>query len=136
MPRETISSDQAPKAIGPYAQAIAMDLAPVAGARLIFCSGQIPLDPTTGEMVGVGDIRMQTDRVLQNLKAVLAAAGATLAQVVKTTIFLADLQDFGAVNEVYARHFPGQPPARTTIQAAGLPRGSMVEIEAVAMLGP
>jgi 2-iminobutanoate/2-iminopropanoate deaminase len=136
MPRETISSDQAPKAIGPYAQAIAVDLAPAAGARMIFCSGQIPLDPTTGEMVGAGDIRRQTDRVLQNLAAVLIAAGATLPQVVKTTIYLADLQDFAAVNEVYARYFPGQPPARATVQAAGLPRGSMVEIDAIAFVAP
>jgi 2-iminobutanoate/2-iminopropanoate deaminase len=136
MPRETISTEQAPKAIGPYAQAIAVDLAPSAGARMIFCSGQIPLDPATGEMVGAGDVRLQADRVLQNLKAVLAAAGASLSLVVKTTIYLADLQDFAAVNEVYARYFPGTPPARATVQAAGLPRGAMVEIDAIAITPP
>jgi 2-iminobutanoate/2-iminopropanoate deaminase len=133
MRRETISTDQAPKAIGPYAQAIAVDLAP--GARMVFCSGQIPLDPVTGEMVGAGDVGLQAERVLQNLKAVLAAAGASLSLVVKTTIYLADLQDFAAVNEVYARYFPGNPPARATVQAAGLPRGAMVEIDAIAIAG-
>jgi 2-iminobutanoate/2-iminopropanoate deaminase len=133
MPRETISSDHAPKAIGPYSQAIAVDLASAAGARMIFCSGQIPLDPATGELVGSGDVRLQADRVLLNLKAVLVAAGAALSQVVKTTIYLADMQDFAAVNEVYARYFPTQPPARATVQAAGLPRGAMVEIEAIAI---
>jgi len=133
MLRETISSDQAPRAIGPYSQAIAVDLAPGAGARMIFCSGQIPLDPTTGELVGSGDVRLQADRALLNLKAVLAAAGASLSQVVKTTIYLADMQDFAAVNEVYGRYFPDQPPARATVQAAGLPRGAMVEIDAMAL---
>ncbi len=112
MPREIVSSDQAPKAIGPYSQAVAVDLLPAAGGRLIFCSGQIPLDPTSGEMVGAGDVRVQTERVLQNLDAVLRAGGASLAAVVKTTIYLADLQDFGAVNEVYGRYFPERPPAR------------------------
>src|SRR5262252_1264202 len=103
MPREIVSSSQAPKAIGPYSQAVAVDLPPAAGGRLIFCSGQIPLDPASGEMVGAGDVRVQTERVMQNLGAVLAAAGASFGAVVKTTIFLADLQDFGAVNEVYGR---------------------------------
>lgn len=135
MPREIVSSSQAPKAIGPYSQAVAVDLLPAAGARLIFCSGQIPLDPTSGEMVGAGDVRVQTERVLQNLDAVLHAGGASLAAVVKTTIYLADLQDFGAVNEVYGRYFPERPPARVTIQAAGLPRGAMVEIDAIAVAG-
>jgi len=133
MPRETISTDQAPRAIGPYSQAVAVDLAPAAGARLVFCSGQIPLDPVSGEMVGAGDVRLQAERVLQNLKSVLAAAGASLSQVVKTTIFLGDMQDFAAVNEIYAKYFPSQPPARATVQAAGLPRGAMVEIEAIAV---
>jgi 2-iminobutanoate/2-iminopropanoate deaminase len=131
MPRETISTDQAPKAIGPYAQAIA-----VRGGGLIFCSGQIPLDPASGEMVGAGDVRVQTERVLENLKAVLAAAGTSLAMVVKTTIYLADLQDFGAVNDVYARYFPHHPPARATIEVAGLPKGALVEIDAIASLEP
>lgn len=102
---------------------------------MLFCSGQIPLDPRTGEMVGAGDVRAQAERVLQNLGAVLAAAGASFAQVVKTTIYLADLQDFGAVNEVYGRYFPQDPPARATVQAAGLPKGALVEIDAIASLG-
>jgi len=135
MAREIVSSNQAPKAIGPYSQAVAVDLVPAAGGRLIFCSGQIPLDPVSGEMVGAGDVRVQTERVLQNLDAVLRAGGASLAAVVKTTIYLADLQDFGAVNEVYARYFPDHPPARATVQVAGLPRGSMVEIDAIAVAG-
>ncbi len=121
MPREIVSSNQAPKAIGPYSQAIAVDLVPAAGGRLIFCSGQIPLDPVSGEMVGAGDVRAQTERVLQNLDAVLRAGGASLATVVKTTIYLADLQDFGAVNDVYGRYFPERPPARATVQVAGSP---------------
>jgi len=130
MPRETISTPDAPGAIGPYVQAVA-----VPAGRMVFCSGQIPLDPKTGEMVGAGNVRLQAARVLDNLGAVLAAAGASFADVVKTTIFLADLQDFGAVNEVYARYFPREPPARATVQAAGLPRGALIEIEAIAVLG-
>src|SRR5689334_17076582 len=94
-----VSTTGAPKAIGPYSQAIAAE------GKMVFCSGQIPLDPASGEMVGVGDVRAQTRRVMENLKAVLEAAGATLQQVVKTTIYLADLQDFGAVNEVYGGYF-------------------------------
>jgi 2-iminobutanoate/2-iminopropanoate deaminase len=129
MPRETIATEQAPKAIGPYAQGVI-----ASGRRMLFCSGQIPLDPATGEMVGAGDVRLQAERVMQNLGAVLAAGGASWGDVVKTTIFLADLQDFGAVNEVYGRHFAGDPPARATVQAAGLPKGALVEIEAVAVL--
>jgi 2-iminobutanoate/2-iminopropanoate deaminase len=133
MPRAPISTADAPKAIGPYSQAIAAR--PHSGAfGFVFCSGQIPLDPATGEMVGAGDVRVQAERVLRNLEAVLTAAGASLAAVVKTTIFLADLQDFAAVNDVYARFFPSSPPARTTIQAAGLPRGALVEIDAIATL--
>jgi len=135
MAREIVSSNQAPKAIGPYSQAVAVDLAAAAGGRLIFCSGQIPLDPVSGEMIGAGDVRVQTERVLQNLDAVLRAGGASLATVVKTTIYLADLQDFGAVNEVYARYFPDRPPARATVEVAGLPRGAMVEIDAIAVAG-
>jgi len=135
MAREILSSNQAPKAIGPYSQAVAVDLVPASGGRLIFCSGQIPLDPVSGEMVGAGDVRVQTERVLQNLDAVLRAGGASLAAVVRTTIYLADLQDFGAVNEVYARYFPDRPPARATVQVAGLPRSAMVEIDAIAVAG-
>jgi 2-iminobutanoate/2-iminopropanoate deaminase len=128
MPRQPISTPDAPKAIGPYAQAVS------ATGRLVFCSGQIPLDPTTGEFVGAGDVRVQTERVMQNLAAVLRAAGATFAQVAKTTIFLTDLQDFAAVNEVYAKHVGPTPPARATVQVAGLPRGASVEIEAIAVV--
>jgi 2-iminobutanoate/2-iminopropanoate deaminase len=130
MSRQTISTTDAPAAIGPYAQAVS-----VPAGRMVFCSGQIPLDPKTGEMVGAGDVRLQAARVLDNLGAVLAAAGASFAAVVKTTIFLADLQDFGAVNEIYARYFPREPPARATVQAAGLPKGALIEIEAIAVLG-
>jgi len=129
MSRQIISSPQAPRAIGPYAQAVA---APA--ARLLFCSGQIPLDPATGEMVGAGDVRAQTERVLQNLGAVLTAGGASFASVVKTTIYLADLQDFGAVNEVYGRTFIKDPPARATVQVAGLPKGALIEIDAIAVI--
>jgi len=135
MAREILSSNQVPMAIGPYSQAVAVDLVPASGGRLIFCSGQIPLDPVSGEMVGAGDVRVQTERVLQNLDAVLRAGGASLAAVVRTTIYLADLQDFGAVNEVYARYFPDRPPARATVQVAGLPRSAMVEIDAIAVAG-
>jgi 2-iminobutanoate/2-iminopropanoate deaminase len=133
MPRETISTEHAPRAIGPYSQAVVVAAATPPGGRMVFCSGQIPLDPASGEMVGAGDVAAQADRVLQNLGAVLLAAGASLEMVVKTTIYLADLRDFGTVNEVYARYFPTQPPARVTIQAAGLPRGALVEIDAIAV---
>jgi 2-iminobutanoate/2-iminopropanoate deaminase len=128
MPRQTISTPDAPKAIGPYAQAVS------ATGRLVFCSGQIPLDPTTGEIIGAGDVREQTERVMLNLAAVLRAAGASFAHVTKTTIFLTDLQDFAAVNEVYAKHVGTAPPARATVQVAGLPRGVSVEIEAIAVI--
>ena len=130
MARETISTPGAPKAIGPYSQGVI-----ASGKRMLFCSGQIPLDPATGEMVGAGDVAAQTERVLQNLGAVLTAGGASFAAVVKTTIFLADLQDFATVNEVYARYFGEAPPARATVQAAGLPKGALVEIEAIATVG-
>jgi 2-iminobutanoate/2-iminopropanoate deaminase len=127
MPRETIFTTDAPKPIGPYVQA-------VVSRGMVYCSGQIPLDPATGEMVGAGDVRAQAQRVLQNLEAVLTAAGASMLSVVKTTIYLADLQDFAAVNDVYARFFADRPPARTTIEAAGLPRGALVEVDAIAAL--
>jgi 2-iminobutanoate/2-iminopropanoate deaminase len=127
--RKTISTAGAPKAIGPYSQAV---VAPA--GRLVFCSGQIPLDPATGEMVGASDVRVQTKRVLDNLGAVLTAAGASFDAVVKTTIFLADLQDFGTVNEIYGGYFGASPPARATVQAAGLPKGALVEIEAIASI--
>jgi 2-iminobutanoate/2-iminopropanoate deaminase len=130
MPREIVSTPDAPRAIGPYSQAVTVS----APARLIYCSGQIPLDPETGEVVGAGDVRAQTERVMRNLAAVLSAAGASFAAVVKTTIFLTDLSDFGAVNEVYGKYFPAHPPARATVQVAGLPRGVAVEIDAVAAI--
>lgn len=122
--KEAITSSDAPKAIGPYSQA-------VRAGGLVFLSGQIPLDPKTGELVGV-DVRAQADRVLDNLAAVLRAAGLSFEQVVKTTIYLTDLADFGAVNEVYGKRFGAVPPARATVQVAALPRGAKVEIDAVA----
>ncbi len=122
--RKTVRTDKAPAAIGPYSQA-------VRSGGFLFCSGQIPLDPATGKLVE-GGIEEQTERVLMNLEAVLAAGGATLAAVVKTTVFLADLADFPAMNAVYGRYFPEDPPARATVQAARLPAGARVEIEAIA----
>jgi 2-iminobutanoate/2-iminopropanoate deaminase len=127
MPKEPVSTPQAPAAIGPYSQAI------VAG-NLVFTSGQIPLDPATQQMVQ-GDVRAQTERVMENLSAVLSAAGTSFAQVVKSTIFLADLNDFAAVNEVYGKRFSGAPPARSTVQVAALPKGARVEIELIALRG-
>jgi 2-iminobutanoate/2-iminopropanoate deaminase len=125
--RRAISSNQAPKAIGPYSQAIA-------SGEFVFLSGQIPLDPATGNMVA-GGIEEQTERVLLNLTAVLAAAGASFDQVVKTTVFMTDLGQFAAMNAVYAKFFPGEaPPARATVQVAALPRSALVEIEAVARI--
>ncbi len=131
MLREIISTVEAPRAIGPYSQAVVVAMP----ARLVFCSGQIPLDAASGELVGAGDVRVQTEVVMRNLDAVLTAAGATFASVVKTTIFLADLRDFAVVNEVYGRFFPENPPARATVQVAGLPRGALVEIDVVAAIG-
>jgi len=125
MPNEVVSSEKAPKAIGPYSQAI------VAG-DLVFTSGQIPLDPKTQQIVE-GDVRAQAERVMENLAAVLSAAGASFATVVKATIFLADLNDFAAVNEVYGKRFPSAPPARSTVQVAALPRGVRVEIDLIAL---
>jgi 2-iminobutanoate/2-iminopropanoate deaminase len=122
--KEIIHTESAPKAIGPYSQAIAYN-------GLIFVSGQIPLDPATGALVE-GGIEEQTARVLDNLKAVLEAAGATLDTVLKTTIYLKDLGDFSKVNEIYGRYFPQYPPARATVEVARLPRDVKVEIDAVA----
>jgi 2-iminobutanoate/2-iminopropanoate deaminase len=129
MPHAAVSTPAAPKAIGPYSQAILVEQG---GARTLYCSGQIPLDPATGELVA-GDVVAQSERVLANLEAVLAAAGLALADVVKTTVFLADLGDFARMNEVYARRFGATAPARSTVQVAALPRGARVEIEAVAV---
>ncbi len=125
MTRNAVHSDDAPKAIGPYSQAIK-------AGSLLFCSGQIPLDPKSGEMVGASDVREQSRQVMRNLEAVLKAGGASFASVVKTTIYLKDLADFGAVNEIYGAHFKEAPPARATVQVAGLPRGALVEIDAIA----
>jgi 2-iminobutanoate/2-iminopropanoate deaminase len=124
--RKIIRTDDAPQAIGPYSQA-------VTAGGLVFCSGQIPLDPS-GTMVGNGDVRAQTTRVMENLKAVLSAAGSSFAQVCKTTIYLASLDDFAAVNEVYGSYFPSDPPARATVQVAKLPRAALVEIDAIALV--
>lgn len=128
----SIFTVDAPKAIGPYAQAIAVPIA--TAGRLIFCSGQIPLDPASGEVVGGDDPRAQTAQVMRNLTAVLTAAGASLAHVTKTTIYLVDLRDFAIVNEVYGTCFPQEPPARATVQVAALPRGVRVEIDAIAVV--
>jgi 2-iminobutanoate/2-iminopropanoate deaminase len=124
--KRVISTDQAPKAIGPYSQAVAL-----APKEMLFCSGQIALDPSTGNVVE-GGIEPQTERVLANIDAVLSAAGFTFADVVKTTIFLADMGDFAKVNELYGKRFPSNPPARSTVQAARLPRDVKVEIEVIA----
>ena len=123
--RETVQTEGAPKAIGPYSQAIK-------AGGFVFASGQIPIDPATGQFVS-GGIAEQTDQVLKNLSAVLTAAGTGLDRVVKTTVFLADMGEFAAMNEVYARYFTNEPPARATVAASGLPRDARVEIEAVAL---
>jgi len=121
-----IKTDAAPGAIGPYSQAVAVD-------GWVFCSGQIPIDPATGDLIG-GTIGVQTDQVLKNVAAVLAAAGGTLANVVKTTVFLANMDDFAGMNEVYARHFGDHRPARAAVAVRTLPRNVSVEIEAIARL--
>lgn len=121
-----IATDQAPAAIGPYAQAVQV-------GQFIFTSGQIPLDPTTMTIVGE-DVATQTRQVLHNLAAVLQAAGSSLGQVVKTTVFLKDMNEFQAMNEVYATFFPSAPPARSTVEVARLPKDVRVEIECIAVL--
>ena len=126
MLREPVKTTHAPAAIGPYSQAIK-------AGGFVYVSGQIPIDPATGEFVA-GGIAEQTDRVLKNVAAVLEAAGSSLNQVVKTTVFLADMSEFTAMNEVYAKFFTEAPPARATVQAARLPRDARVEIEAVALV--
>ena len=123
--KETISTDNAPGAIGPYSQAVKT-------GNMVFCSGQIPIDPATGEFVS-GDVAEQTRQVLKNLSAVLEAAGTDLNNVVKTTVFLADMNDFTAMNEVYAEFFSENKPARATVQAARLPRDARVEIDCIAV---
>jgi 2-iminobutanoate/2-iminopropanoate deaminase len=127
MARKAIHSLNAPQAIGPYSQAIQVD-----AGKMTFLSGQIPLDPKSMEMVQ-GDAATQTERVMQNLKAVLTEAGLDFSHVVRCTIFLTDLADFAKVNEVYGRYFTSAPPARATVQVAALPRGAKVEIDAIAV---
>jgi len=122
--KEVISTPNAPAAIGPYSQAVRT-------GNLIFVSGQIPLDPATGQLVR-GDIGTQTQQVLENLAAVLEAAGSSLAKVVKTTVYLRDLGEFGRINEIYAQFFAGSPPARATVQVVRLPRDAAIEIDVVA----
>ena len=126
MKKEIISTDRAPRAIGPYSQG-------VRAGGLAFFSGQIPLDPVTGELVGK-DIAEQTERVMENIAALLQAAGLGFDDVVKSTIYLADLANFASVNEVYGRRFPADPPARSTVEVKGLPRGAGVEIEVIALM--
>jgi len=125
MKRQRIATSDGPSAIGPYSQAIA-------AGELVFVSGQIPIDPATGALVQ-GDIVAQTDRVMKNLAAILQASGASLDSVVKTTVYLASLDDFGAVNETYGKYFKSDPPARATVQVARLPKGAGVEIDAIAL---
>jgi 2-iminobutanoate/2-iminopropanoate deaminase len=124
--KERVQTDRAPRAIGPYSQAIKAN-------GLFFASGQVPLDPATGEIVQ-GSIAQQTERVLNNLKAVLEAAGISLDRVVKTTVFLADLGDFAEMNEAYGKFFGDLPPARTTVEVSRLPRDARIEIDAIAIL--
>ncbi len=126
VPRETVKSEAAPNAIGPYSQA-------VKGNGFVFTSGQIALDPRNGQLVGQ-DIKTQTRRAMDNIKAILEAAGSSLEQVVKCTIFLKDMNDFGPMNEEYGSYFMELPPARSTVQVAKLPRDALVEIDAIATL--
>lgn len=127
MRRERVATEAAPAAIGPYSQAIA-------AGDLVFASGQIALDPKSGQLAE-GDVRTQTRQALENLSAVLQAGGSSLARVVKTTVFLTSMQNFSAMNEVYGQYFVGEPPARSTIAVAELPRNALVEIEAIALRG-
>lgn len=127
MDRKVVQTAKAPAAIGPYSQAIKT-------TGMVFCSGQIPLDPESGEMVGGDDVVAQTKQVMKNLGAVLEAAGSSFAGVLKTTIYLVDMGDFARVNEVYAGYFDAAPPARATVAVSQLPKGSRVEIDAVALV--
>lgn len=124
--KRVVRTDQAPSAIGPYSQAVIAN-------GWIFAAGQVALDPRTGQLV-LGDVRIQTKRVMENIKAVLAAAGSSMDKVVKTTVFLRDLNDFGPMNEIYGEYFQENPPARSTVQVAKLPRDAVVEIEVVALV--
>ena len=125
--RRTIQTDQAPAAIGPYVQAVA-----VQPKELVFCSGQIALDPATGAIID-GDVEAQAERVLDNLGAVLVAAGCSFADVVRTTIFLKSMDDFAKVNEIYGKRFHSEPPARATVEVSRLPKDVLVEIDAIAV---
>ncbi|MEM9069945.1 MAG: Rid family detoxifying hydrolase [Myxococcota bacterium] len=125
MSRETVATEHAPAAIGPYSQA-------VKAGGLLFCSGQIPIDPATGDLVDA-DVRAQTKRVMENLGAVLAAGGSSFEKVVRCTIFLADMDDYGAVNEVYGAYFPEAPPARAAVAVRTLPKNVAVEISCIAV---
>lgn len=126
MKKEIIATEKAPAAVGPYSQAVRV-------GHFVYTAGQVAIDPAVGKLIE-GNVAEQAEQLLRNLTAVLAAAGATLQDVVKTTVFLRDMADFGALNEVYARHFGPNPPARSTVAVAGLPLGALVEIEAVAVL--
>lgn len=128
MRRQIVHTPDAPAAIGPYSQAVLVE-----GGRTLYVSGQIALDPVSGVVVGVGDVRAQTLRVLDNLAAILRAAGMGFGNVAKAGIFLADMADFAVVNELYAARFDRDPPARATVQVAGLPKGVLVEIDAIAV---
>jgi 2-iminobutanoate/2-iminopropanoate deaminase len=124
--KKIISTDRAPKAIGPYSQAVVVN-------GFAFLSGQIPLDPATNQLID-GDITAQTERVFENMKALLEACGSSLGQVVKTTVFIKDMGEFAKMNEIYARYFPENPPSRSTIEAARLPRDVRIEIECIALV--
>jgi 2-iminobutanoate/2-iminopropanoate deaminase len=123
--RQVIATDRGPKAIGPYSQAVKAN-------GLVFLSGQIPLDPATQQLIE-GDVATQTERVLQNITGILGAAGTSLSRVVKTTVFLKSMNDFAAMNEVYGRHFSAEPPARSTVEVARLPKDVLVEIDVIAL---
>ncbi len=127
MSKEIIHSDDAPAAVGPYSQAVKI------GGNLIYSAGQVALDPATMKLVD-GGVEAQTEQVIKNLKAVLAAAGSSLTNVIKTTVFLADINDYKAVNGVYAKYFSDSPPARSAVQVAALPLGALVEIEVIALV--
>jgi 2-iminobutanoate/2-iminopropanoate deaminase len=123
--RETVTTDHGPKAIGPYSQAVRAN-------GFVFVSGQVALDPKTQQLIE-GGIAQQTERVMENLKGIVEASGSTMAKVVKTTVFLTDMNDFSTMNEIYGRYFPSHPPARATVQVSRLPKDVRVEIEVVAL---
>jgi 2-iminobutanoate/2-iminopropanoate deaminase len=125
MSKQIISTDKAPKAIGPYSQAVRIE-------KFLFLSGQIPINPASGEIKG--DIQSQTTQVLENIKAVLIAAGSSMNNIVKTTVFLKDLNDFTAMNEIYQKYFIIDPPARSTVEVSRLPKGALIEIESIALI--